>query len=829
MRSVNSEKKAWEALKENGKIPSITAFQDSIRRQVRYSLGKEWRNLSGYDLFTAVALAVRELLVDRMLETEARYQQANAKRLYYLSIEFLMGRSLSNNLDNLGLFTLCEQALREMGVNLADIEEHERDAALGNGGLGRLAACFLDSLATLGMPGYGYGIHYEYGLFQQEIRNGYQREKPDNWLVYGTPWEIERADEACLIPVYGRIEHTLDRGGHYNPMWMDWQMLVGVPHDLPIVGYGGRTVNYLRLYSARSSADFDMQIFNTGDYIKAVEQKIASETITKVLYPSDSVMAGQELRLVQEYFLVACAVRDIIKRYLQTHATFDAFSSQVAMQLNDTHPAVAVAELMRALIDENDLPWERAWEITQETFGYTNHTLLPEALEKWPVSLFERVLPRHLQIIREINHRFLAHAATVWSDDAERLQRISIIGEGEHPQVRMGHLAIVGSHSVNGVSALHTDLVKATLVPDFFHLWPERFNNKTNGITQRRWLRQANPLLARLLSKTIGDEWITDLDALRALEPFAKDDGFQQEFLRIKHANKERLASVIKEQTRVTVDPDSLFDVQVKRIHEYKRQLLNVLHIIHEYLCVIEDHHEPLVARTYVFAGKAAPGYWAAKQLIKLVTNMSRVINADPRVKGRIKVVFVPDYRVSLAERIIPAADLSEQISTAGKEASGTGNMKFALNGALTIGTLDGANIEIMEEVGRENIFIFGLQAEDIQLMRSQGSYQPREYYARHPELKRVMDALYGDLFCREEPELFRWIYHALVEQGDEYFHLADLLSYIEAQKRVDAEFTNPGGWAQKAILNVARIGKFSSDRTIREYARDIWRLESIL
>jgi starch phosphorylase len=548
-----------------------------------------------------------------------------------------------------------------------------------------------------------------------------------------------------------------------------------------------------------------------------------------VLYPSDSVLAGQELRLVQEYFLVACAIRDIIKRYTQTHDTFDLFSSQVAMQLNDTHPAVAVAELMRALIDENDLPWEQAWKITRETFGYTNHTLLPEALEKWPVSLFEYVLPRHLQIIREINHRFLAHAATVWPDDNERLQRLSIVTEGEHPQVRMGHLAIVGSHSVNGVSALHSALIKTDLVPDFSSLWPERFNNKTNGITQRRWLRQANPLLAQLLTKTVGDEWITNLDALRALEPFAQDGGFQQEFLRIKRANKERLAAVIKELTRVTVNPDSLFDVQVKRIHEYKRQLLNVLQVIHEYLCVIKDHKEPLVPRTYIFAGKAAPGYWAAKQLIKLINNVGRVINADPRVEGRIKVVFIPDYRVSLAERIIPAADLSEQISTAGKEASGTGNMKFALNGALTIGTLDGANIEIMEEVGKENIFIFGLQAQDIQLMRAQGSYQPREYYTRYPALTRVMDALHSDLFCREDPDLFRWIYYALVEHGDEYFHLADLPSYIDIQEQAGAEFTNPAGWARKAILNVARIGKFSSDRTIQEYAKDIWRIESIL
>lgn len=808
---------------------SLATLQDSIRRHVRYSLGKEWQQLSGYDLFTAVALAVREMLVDRMLATEARYRQANAKRLYYLSIEFLMGRSLRNNLDNLGLYELCEQALRDLGVNLADIEGNERDAALGNGGLGRLAACFLDSLATLGMPGYGYGIHYEYGLFQQELRNGYQREKPDNWLVYGTPWEIERTDEACLIPVYGRIEHTLDRDGHYNPMWMDWKILIGVPHDFPIVGYGGQTVNYLRLYSAKSSADFDMQIFNAGDYIKAVEQKIASETITKVLYPADTVVAGQELRLIQEYFLVACAIRDIVKRYLQTQATFDAFSSQVAIQLNDTHPAVTIAELMRVLIDENNLPWERAWQITQETCGYTNHTLLPEALEKWPASLFEYVLPRHLQIISEINRQFLEHAATLWPDDTERMGHLSIVTGGAQPQVRMGHLAMVGSHSVNGVSALHTELVKTTLVPDFFALWPERFNNKTNGITQRRWLRQANPLLARLLITTIGDKWITNLDALHALVPFAHDEGFQQEFMRIKRANKDRLATVIKDLTRVSVDPDSLFDVQVKRIHEYKRQLLNVLHIIHEYLCLIEDNTAPAAPRTYIFAGKAAPGYWAAKQIIKLINNVGRVINTDRRVGDWLKVVFIPDYRVSLAEKIIPAADLSEQISTAGKEASGTGNMKFALNGALTIGTLDGANIEIMEEVGRENIFIFGLQAQDIQTMRQQGSYQSREYYERYPALKRVMDALYADRFCREEPDLFRWIYSALVEHGDEYFHLADLPSYIDTQEQAGREFKDGAGWACKAILNVARIGKFSSDRTIREYAKDIWGVKSIL
>jgi glycogen phosphorylase len=808
---------------------SVSALHDSICQHVKYSLGKECHNLSGHDLFLAMALAVRDRLVDRMLETEERYQKADVKRLYYLSMEFLMGRSLGNNLSNLGILDRCQEALCKIEVELEEAEESEGDAALGNGGLGRLAACFLDSLATLGMPGYGYGINYEYGVFKQEIDDGYQKEKPDNWLAHGTPWEIARPDEACLVPVYGRIEHALDRSGQYNPMWMDWKVLIGVPHDMPIVGYGGRTVNFLRLYSAKSSHEFDMQIFNEGDYLRAVEQKIASETISKVLYPSDSMEAGQELRLVQEYFLVACAIRDIVSRYLKSHDTFDKFPSKVAIQLNDTHPALAVAELMRMLIDENNLPWDTAWEITQATLAYTNHTLLPEALEKWTVSLFEYVLPRHLQIIYEINSRFLAHVASVWPGDNERLRRMSIIEEGEQKQVRIAHLAIVGSHSVNGVAALHSELVKTKLVPDFHQLWPDKFNNKTNGVTQRRWLLKANPLLAHFINKTIGDGWITDLDKLRALQSYAEDDRFQQEFRNIKRFNKEKLAGLIKETTRVVVDPDSLFDIQVKRLHEYKRQLLNVMHIIHEYLCLIEDNHEPTVPRTYIFAGKAAPGYWAAKQIIKLINSVARIVNNDPGVKGQIRVVFIPDYRVSLAEKIIPAADLSEQISTAGKEASGTGNMKFAMNGALTIGTLDGANIEIMEEVGKENIFIFGLKAEEIQAMHNRGSYyNPWDYYHRNPSVRRLMDSFNSNLFCPQEPGLFSWIYQAILDHGDEYFHLADLPSYIEAQEKAGAEFKNPAVWARKAILNVARIGKFSSDRTIREYAREIWNIESV-
>jgi starch phosphorylase len=805
---------------------NAAAFQDSIRAHIKYTLGKGWEKLSTRDAFLAVALAVRDRLIDHMLETQERYEQTDAKRLYYLSMEFLMGRFLGNNLYNLGLFEMCRDVMLNMGFNLDEIRAREPDAALGNGGLGRLAACFLDSLATLNMPGYGYGINYEYGLFRQEIENGYQKERPDHWLEYGTPWQIRRADEVCVIPVFGHVEHAADRTDQYNPMWMDWKILIGVPNDMPIVGYGGRTVNFLRLYSARSSHEFDMEIFNQGDYIKAVDQKIATETITKVLYPSDSVEKGRELRLLQEYFLVACAIRDIINRYQKKHRAFDDFSSKVAIQLNDTHPAIAVAELMRVLIDENDLPWEKAWDTTVSTLAYTNHTLLPEALEKWPVTLFERVLPRHLQIIYEIERRFLDQIEVRWPGDAEKANRMRIVEQGEAAQVKMGHLAIVGSHSINGVAALHSELVKTTLVPDFYQMWPERFNNKTNGVTQRRWLLKANPGLASLITKTIGDGWITDLDRLRGLEPHADDEEFQDEFRKVKRANKDRLAKVIQETTRVIVDPTSLFDAQIKRMHEYKRQLLDVMHIIHEYLRLVEDDQPVFVPRTYIFAGKAAPGYWAAKQIIKLINSVGRVINRDRRTQGLIKVVFIPDYRVSLAEKIIPAADLSEQISTAGKEASGTGNMKFAMNGALTIGTLDGANIEIREEVGEENIFIFGLKAHEIQEMVSQGTYNPREHYEANPYVKRVVDALNSDMFCADEPGLFQWIYRSLLEK-DQYFLLADLPSYIEAQLEVGREFKNPAAWTRKAILNVARIGKFSSDRTIKEYAGEIWNIQS--
>ncbi len=677
------------------------------------------------------------------------------------------------------------------------------------------------------MPGFGYGIDYEYGMFKQEIVDGYQREKPDLWKSQGTPFYIERPHDVCVIPLYGRIERTRDSLGNPRQRWLDYKVVIGVPSDMPVAGFGGRTANYLRLFTARSSQDFDIEIFNRGDYIRAVEQKIASENISRVLYPSDSVSSGRELRLLQEYFLVACSLKDIVRQHLARYATWGDFPSKVALQMNDTHPSLCVAELMRILLDEHQFEWDRAWEITAATLGYTNHTLLPEALEKWPVSLMERVLPRHMDIIFGINDRLMHAVAKRWPDDLDRERRMSIIEEGPEKQVRMAHLAIVGSHSVNGVSKLHTELLKNSLVPDFAQLWPERFSNKTNGVAPRRWILKANPLLAGLLTRTIGEGWITDLEKVREIEKHCSDPGFQTEFMEIKWSNKERLAREVLRTTGTVIDPHSMFDVQIKRIHEYKRQLLNVMRIIHEYLRVVEDRAELAPPRTYIFAGKAAPGYWAAKQIIKLINNVAQTVNADPRLKGSMKVVFVPDYRVSLAEVIIPAADLSQQISTAGMEASGTGNMKLAMNGALTLGTLDGANIEIAEEVGAENVYTFGLTPEEVRRYQEQRSYNPRALYSQDPMLHRVIDSLAGNLFCPGEQGLFRWIVDEILDRGDRYFHMADLSTYIEASHRAEKDYLDPATWARKAILNVARVGKFSSDRTIREYARDIWGIQS--
>ncbi len=799
-------------------------FNTLIDHHIRFSLAKRRIQLSKHDWYRATALVVRDMLIEKMLATRARFERTNAKKLYYLSLEFLIGRSLENNLFNLGIIDTCRDFLAENGIDLQILFDEEPDAALGNGGLGRLAACFLDSLATLDLPGYAYGINYEYGLFRQEIRNGYQVERPDAWQREISPWLVARPDESCRIPVYGRIEHRIDRKGEYNPSWVDKSVLIGVPYDLPIAGFGGHTVNFVRLYSAGSSDEFDMQIFNAGDYMKAVEQKMLSETISKVLYPSDAVAAGRELRLLQEYFFVACAVHDIVLGFVARGEDLYDFSSKVAIQLNDTHPALTIAELMRVFIDDYDLPWATAWDITRATVAYTNHTLLPEALERWPVGLLERVVPRHLQLIYEINRRFLADAALVWRDDPERLKRVSIIQEGYESQVRMAHLAIVGSHSVNGVSKLHSELVKTRLVPEFYQLWPERFSNKTNGVTQRRWLLMANPGLASLLDATIGAGWATDLAQLNGVEKFAGDSEFQRRFTAIKRANKERLARIVNKLAGVDVDPAAMFDIQAKRIHEYKRQLLMALGIVHRYLQLVDDGVEPPVPHTYIVAGKAAPGYWAAKMLIKLINSLSDVINNDPKTRELIKVAFMPDYRVSLAEKIIPAADVSEQISTAGREASGTGNMKFAMNGALTLGTLDGANIEIRDAVGAENMFIFGLTAPEIEELTVKGSYRPRDYYEADPRLKRVLDELASDRFCPGEPGLFRWVRDTLLNR-DDYFLLADFGSYIGAQTEVSTEYQHSDVWARKAILNVARIGMFSSDRAVTEYAREIWHL----
>ena len=783
-------------------------LREGIDSFLRFARGKLWSESSQREKLQALSVAVRRPALDAMRDSERRYVEQDAKRLYYLSMEFLMGRTLGNNLTNLGLYDDTKAIMAELGVDLEELEALEPDAALGNGGLGRLAACFLDSLATLDYPGFGYGINYEFGLFRQTFVNGFQHEKPDHWLEGGgSAWLIERPDETVTVPVFGSMAGT---------KWSDPKVIIGVPHDMPIVGYGGKTVNVLRLFSARSSDEFDIGIFNAGDYISAVQHKINTEAISKILYPSDMVASGRELRLLQEYFLVACAVRDILKRYHQRHDSFEEFSSKVAIHLNDTHPALTVAELMRTLMDDYALPWEHAWAVTVQTCAYTNHTLLPEALERWPVEMIERMLPRHLQIIQEINRRLVAEVERRFPGDAAMIHRVSLFEDGERRQVRMANLAMTGSHSVNGVAELHSDLVKKTLAPDFNRLWPERFNNKTNGVTPRRWLLHANRPLASLITKSIGDGWVRDLNQLKRLELFADDASLLERLENVKRRNKLALAKLTRELTGIAVDPESMFDVQVKRMHEYKRQLLNILHVVHRYWEIVEDRSTPLQPRTFIFAGKAAPGYFAAKLIIKLIHSVGEVVNADPRTRDWLRVVFLPDYRVSLAEAIIPAAELSEQISTAGKEASGTGNMKMALNGALTIGTLDGANIEIRDEVGAENIFIFGLRADEVVKLLADG-------YA--PQSSRVIDSIATGHFSRGDKDLFRPIVAKLLSSRDEYVHLADFRPYIDTQQQVDVEYRDRAAWNRKALLNIARMGKFSSDRTIVEYARDIWKI----
>ncbi|MFU2210605.1 glycogen/starch/alpha-glucan phosphorylase [Solidesulfovibrio sp. C21] len=815
---------------ENCPIQTLDAdsISCSIREHITHSLGKPCAEAGNRDVAMALSRTLRDRLVDKMLETRKRYRDARAKRMYYLSIEYLLGRCLGNNLYNMKIDKMCRSLVKEWGYDLEELREFERDPALGNGGLGRLAACFLDSLATLDMPGCGYGIHYEFGLFKQSIQNDRQVEQPDYWMAEGMPLQIERRDQSVIVPIYGRIESHQGPDGSYLPLWVDWQDLVGVPYDIPIVGFGDKTVNYLRLFAARSTDNFDMKIFDQGDYIKAIHQKVYSELVSKILYPSESISFGKELRLTQEYFLVFCSLRDITRRFLKQNRNIEELPEFIAIQLNDTHPALAVAELMRILVDERRVPWDRAWNITNRTLAFTNHTLMPESLEMWPVELMGKVLPRHLQIIYEINARFLSQIRLTSKPDDATLRRMSLIEEEGGKQVRMANLAVVGSHSVNGVSKLHSELVKTRLFPDYAALWPGKFNNKTNGITPRRWLYKANPGLAALITEAIGDAWIMDLDKLQNLVPLADDAAFQQKFLAVKRASKARLGEYVAQTTGVVLSPDAVFDMQAKRIHEYKRQLLNVMHVIHDYLRVTEDGYVPPVPRVYVFAGKAAPGYFEAKEIIHLICCAARIINNDKRAAGHIKMVFAADYRVSLAEKLIPAADVSEQISTAGTEASGTGNMKFSLNGALTIGTLDGANIEIREAVGAENFYLFGLTTPEVERQLGDDSYNPWEYYGKHPEIRRVLDALSAGRFTPDEPATFHWIFEKMLTKGERYMHLADFIPYLETHERLGMDYARPAVWARKAILNVARMGYFSADRTIREYARDIWGIKPI-
>lgn len=819
--------------KEDGLTPSRTnplgmdaqSIKKDILRHIEYSLGKDGYTATDQDCYTSVALAARDRLIERWITTQQSYYDHDVKRVYYLSLEFLIGRTLGNSLINLALDDETEKALRELGYTLEEIREKEWDAGLGNGGLGRLAACFMDSLATLEIPAAGYGIRYDFGIFFQNIRDGWQIETPDNWLRYGNVWEFPRPEYTYIINFYGRSESWTDEQGQIRKRWVDSDEIVATGYDTPIPGYRNNTVNNLRLWSAKSSREFDLNYFNDGDYIKAVSEKASSENITKVLYPNDNVSAGKELRLKQEYFFVSATIQDILRRYKKTHDDFGLFADHVAIQLNDTHPAIAIPELMRILVDTEGLDWNTAWDITTKTFGYTNHTILPEALEKWPVDLMARVLPRHMEIIFEINRQFMETVSRQFPSAPEMMRELSIIEEGSEKRVRMAHLAIVGSHSLNGVAALHTQILKDRVFSGFHTLWPGKFNNKTNGITQRRWLKLCNPELSRLIDSVIGEEWATNLRELEKLIPFADDAGFRSRWMEVKHRRKEKLAEYILDRNGITVNTDSLFDIQVKRLHEYKRQLLNVLHVIHLYNRMRDNPKGDFTPRTVIFAGKAAPGYHMAKLIIKLINSVADKINNDPVIAGRLTVLFLRNYAVSNAEKIIPAADLSEQISTAGTEASGTGNMKFSLNGALTIGTLDGANIEIQEEVGGENFFIFGMNASEVQELKKKG-YDSREYYHADPALKRIIDQIQSGYFSPDAPERFWPIVDALLFHGDQYMLLADFASYVETQERISQVFRNKEQWARMSILNTAKMGKFSSDRTIQEYATDIWRVK---
>ncbi len=810
----------------------VAAFKRAVANKLIYAVGKDPVAASQDDWLQATSLAVRDQLVERwMATTRASYAQ-DLKRVYYMSMEFLIGRTFTNALLALELQDIVKQALTDFGVDIAALAEREPDAALGNGGLGRLAACFLDSMATLGVPGFGYGIRYEYGMFRQKIVDGQQVETPDYWLTRGNPWEFQRPEVTYRVRFGGHVQRREDASGSGAADWVDTHDVLAVAYDTIIPGYGTQATNTLRLWSARATEEIDLSAFNRGNYMQAVESKNHSENVSRVLYPDDSTVSGRELRLHQEYFFVSASVQDLLRRYLRNHDTFDALSDQVSIHLNDTHPVLAVPELMRLLLDEHGLDWDTAWAHTQKVFSYTNHTLMHEALETWPVEMMSRILPRHLQIVYDMNSRFLSSVTEKLGNDVELLRRLSLVDETGERRVRMAYVAVLASHSINGVSGLHSELMTQSIFADFFKIFPERFNNKTNGVTPRRWLAQANPPLAALLDHRIGRGWRRDLTQLEALRPMAAQPPFVRAFRHAKRENKLRLANWIEQHMNIVVDTDAMFDVQVKRIHEYKRQLMNVLHVVSRYQKIIAAHDAgkpiDLVPRVVVFAGKAASAYHAAKLVIRLINDVATVINADPRVGKLLKVVFLPNYSVSLAEIIMPAADLSEQISTAGTEASGTGNMKFALNGALSIGTLDGANVEMKENVGDENIFIFGNTTPEVADIRAKG-YQPRHYYDSNPELQGVLDAIRDGMFSPGEPSRYQAIFDTLVNWGDQYLLLADFASYVETQAKVDTLYRDADAWTHMAILNVAGMGAFSSDRTIAEYAHQIWKTKPVM
>lgn len=805
----------------------VAGMRRAIEEHLRCTIARDAKTATRQDWYLATAHAVRDQIMDRYITTMEAHAEANTRRVYYLSLEYLMGRMLHNNLYNAGLFEVARKALAELGHDMPEIDGEEPDMGLGNGGLGRLAACFLDSLATLDLPAVGYGIFYEFGLFRQRFIDGRQTEFPDSWLQVPSPWFVMRPEYGIEVKLYGHVENTVDDRGDFCVRWAGARTVLGIPHDLPICGYGARTVNFLRLWESRASEEFDLNVFNQGGYVEAVREKAMGETITKVLYPNDKSESGKELRLVQQYFFVACSLRDIVRRYFRENEGWEQFPDKVAIQLNDTHPAIAVPELMRILVDEERLPWDTAWSMCRRVFSYTNHTLLPEALERWSVPLMGKVLPRHLQIIFEINRRFLEdEVETKWPGDHGKRMALSLIEEGEPKHIRMAYLSVIASHTVNGVAALHTQLLCERLLSDFAELSPEKFQNKTNGITPRRWLKQCNPRLSKLIDETLGhDTWPVDLDKLRPLENFANDPAFQKAFMAVKRANKVDLATEIKNSCNLVVDPDAIFDVQIKRLHEYKRQHLNLLYILTLYRRLLHDPNLPINKRVFIFGAKAAPGYDLAKRIIRAINAVAAKVNHDPRVQDKIKIAFLPNYSVSLAEKIIPATDVSQQISTAGKEASGTGNMKLALNGAITIGTLDGANVEILEEVGADNIFIFGNTVQHIDELRRLG-YDARRYYQQNVELRAALDWLRSDVFERDGA--LGPVVDSVLVHGDPFFVAADYEAYCKAQDELDRAYSDKARWARMAIVNTARVGKFSSDRTISEYARDIWKLEPV-